>query len=377
MKKFMAFLLLAGCLIPTSSQAQSLVGTWGYGYLNHTNAGAWYTEQGKTVFRNNGTGTINFNFNNNGTMGSEIADFQYSVLPMSDGSQYLTLTFQSPSTLGPRYNKLFFSDDGNMGVTDGTNDLGRQGFGISVRLDPVKQYTNGDFSGSYYGIGYHYNASQNAYIAISSLANSDGNMGLSYTHTVNSNGTIMTPSEFSPYTVSSDGLIDTNSVDGYLSGDGKMSVLSYTDTASKFSSHFIMKKGDKVGGYSTADLAGTWIVVGFGDNSTTSFSAALGSLSCDGSGNCFLKGKSQRDGQVTFGSEITPHIVVSPDGSFGGSINPGSPDYAGAIGNNGNSILFNLSFNPSELFFRQIFVGVRCSTCTFPLEIYLPLILKM
>lgn len=129
-------------------------------------------------------------------------------------------------------------------------------------------------------------------------------------------------------------------------------------------------------GYATADLAGTWIFIGFEDGWTTNFGASLGSLSCDGSGNCLLKSKRQRDGQVKFESDLI-FIAISSDGSFGGAVNPGSPDYAAAIGNNGNAILVNLSFNQTELFHRQIFIGVRCSTCIFPLDIYLPLILKM
>jgi hypothetical protein len=38
-----------------------------------------------------------------------------------------------------------------------------------------------------------------------------------------------------------------------------------------------------------------------------------------------------------------------------------SPSYAGAIGNNGNTILFNGSFDPAQLWHRGIFFGVRAN----------------
>ncbi len=86
-------------------------------------------------------------------------------------------------------------------------------------------------------------------------------------------------------------------------------------------------------------------------------------MTCDDVGSCTFSFKNQRDGQVTY--EVGSHILsVSPEGSFGSSLSADAPPYGGAIGNNGNTIIMNLSFDQNQLFHREIMIGVKCSLCT-------------
>lgn len=57
-------------------------------------------------------------------------------------------------------------------------------------------------------------------------------------------------------------------------------------------------------------------------------------------------------------------ISVASDGSFGSSLAAGAPSYAGAIGNNGNTLIWNTSFDQANPNDRSIGVAVRCSSCS-------------
>ena len=126
---------------------------------------------------------------------------------------------------------------------------------------------------------------------------------------------------------------------------------------------FGMQKQDKI--YSTADLAGAWALTGFGDaNEGTSYGDIVGIMTCDSVGNCTATLKSQKDGNVVNEVISFLDIPVDPDGSFGYFPNAISPPYGSAIGNNGNTVIMNMSFGQSDLYDREVLVGVRCSGCS-------------
>ncbi len=338
-----------------------LVGTWGYGRLRHNNDGTWHAKNGKITYNNDGTGTDVYQYNDNGTLGSNTESFTYTTISNQDGSLAATYTYPDSTT---KTRKYVLSDDGKMMLLDGTDESDKQRLRIAVKLDTSKVYTNSDFSGDYYAIGYGYHSSTappagNRAISAVGTPNGFGNMTSS--GTMNINGTLTTFSGSGTYTANTDGSVTMdNGFKGYLTGDGAGLVGGHPTVTNIWTIGLNLKKQDRV--YSTADLAGTWATAAFGDDNGTSFIASFGTMTCDSNGNCTATIKDQVDGITSVTTEIVGPSTVSADGSFGSSIFSGGPTYAGAIGNNGNTIIMNDSFGlPS---FRYIIIGVRCSTCS-------------
>jgi hypothetical protein len=87
-------------------------------------------------------------------------------------------------------------------------------------------------------------------------------------------------------------------------------------------------------------------------------------LTCNSAGKCVYSGKETSNGSLDYGVNNNPiFLSVSPDGSFGASIGPLAPSYAGAIANNGNAIIVNNSFDQDDEYDRKIKIGIRCSDC--------------
>ena len=349
-----------------SIEASPLIGTWGYGRLRHKSDDTWATKSGKITYSSDGTGVNTYQYNDNGILGSGTESFTYSVDLNQDGSMIVIYTYPDMTTETRRY---VLSDDSKMLIMDGTDLPDRQRFRVAIRMDTSKTYTNADFSGDYYGIGYDYDSEgtnwPGYYVADSLIANANGSGIMSETHTFNADG-IITTFSWPPhsYSVNPDGSVNVGS-NAFLSGDGKLIVGASSNKTESWETVFAMKKGDK--SYCPADIAGTWVLSGFGDDNGNSFNATFGSMNCDSSGNCNFTKKNQRDGNVTYESG-TALLTVDNDGSgsFGTSLGDLAPYYAGAIGNNGNSILMNVSFDstgPQGLNHRQINVGVKCSNC--------------
>ncbi len=336
-----------------------LLGTWGHQILGHHGDGTWHTEANRVTFSNDGTGVLDYKFNDNETYSSGTQNFTYRVESNDDGSLTIWFTGEGESEAEP--SRLILSDDGNMILVDGTDDKTRQELEILIRLDPSKTYTNADLSGNSYMIGYEHDAQggdKGYYRASSGISSSNGGGTLSLTSgMLNGDGTLHPISMDIPYTVNPDGSVVISGT-GYLSG--KLFMRSNPDSGftDDWENNFAMSKGDKT--YSTADLEGKWAVVGFGDDNGTSFVAEVGTLEFDSGGNFTYTFKSQVDGTVSYDSG-TYKWSVSEDGSFGASL-PGSLPYSGAIGNDGKTIIFNESFALDSLTHREVFVGVRCSS---------------
>ncbi len=355
---------VTGIIELQSVDANPIMGTWGYGRLRHKNDGTWHTKSGKITYSSDGTGVNTYQYNDNGTLGSGTESFTYSVVLNPDGSMSVIYTYPDMTTETRRY---VLSDDSKMLIMDGTDLPDRQRFRVAVRMDTSKTYTNADFSGDYYGIGYDYDSEgtnwPGYYVADSFIANANGSGIMSETHTFNADGIITTFSWPGSYSVNPDGSVNVGS-NAFLSGDGKLIVSASSNKTKSWETVFAMKKGDK--SYCPADIAGTWVLTAFGDDNGNSFNAEFGSMSCDNVGNCKGVLKNQRDGNITYES-ATVTLPVAGDGSFGTSLGDLAPYYAGAIGNNGNTILFNLSFDstgPQGLNHRGIAVGVKCSSCS-------------
>jgi len=348
-------------------QENKIVGTWAHVALERLNDGTWGSILEKVVFRNDGTGAeINRRVNYGGVVNSfNRIDFTYSTNPNQDGSKNLTMVYPDRTLT----HKIIMSDNGNMVIIDRTADTSSKRMDVAIRMDTAKVHTIADFIGDYYAIGYSYDANAffnpGLYNTYSATISFDGIGEYGYEATWHSDEIVFTDSKVSSsYSViNPDGSIMTGdgNYSGYL-GESGLFITSHPTINSHWKLTFEMQKEDKI--YSTADLAGTWALTGFGDaNQGTSYGDIVGIMTCDSVGNCTATLKNQKDGDVVNEVISFLDIPVDPDGSFGYFPYAISPPYGAAIGNNGNTVIINMSFGQSELYDREVLVGVRCSGC--------------
>lgn len=360
---FVAFLLipLFFASIGLAEIPPALLGTWGGQSLDRLSNGTWNTESTKITFNDNSSGTSICKSNYTGTYTESTKEFTYTVSPNNDGSFTLNISITGGET---EEIKLVLSDDGTMIIVDGTEGMDSVWMEILIKLDAAKTYTNSDLSGESYKIGYEHDAqggTKGYYRAESGISSYDGAGNLTFVAgKLNCDGTILDDSDsIVSYTVDPDGSINLDGITGFLSNNGFCSIFSNPATTDDWMNVFALKKGDKT--YSTADLAGTWAFIGFGDHGSTIFHAKIGNITCDSLGNCTYSLKMRQSNGIVsyiFGSET---LSVESDGSFGLSL-PGGISYAGAIGNNGNTLIMNKSFAPNNLNDRDVIVAVR-SAC--------------
>ncbi len=386
--KSTAFLIFIILIVPVALYAlppvSALHGSWGFTFLTHNETGTWESEGGRFVINADGTGTIDTFFNNNGAVGSSLSkSFTYSATVNGNG----TITF---TILTPEFsvNHLVINDSQDMMFLDGTRDLTMQKIGVMTRLKDTG-YILADFVGEYNALAYEYVLSPlittyKAHALHFTVDGSGHENGSSYTNDKQSPTVIFNPSFINNYTFSSYGspflsFINFPGPDiGTINHNGNVvTMVQRRQNASTnlFGLYFALKREART--YTTADLAGKWIVVGFGDTSGTNFYSIIGALHCNSAGVCSLAQKFQVHGQVFSGVSPTHLFTVSPDGTFGSSYDPPSPPYAAAIGNNGNNLFLTSSLNgnpPPDS--RVILLGLRCQDCAIPLETYLPLMLR-
>ena len=342
-----------------------LVGTWGYVRINHENGGDWESSTGKLILNADGTGSnsdISNDFDDRTANEQYAGTFTYSVEKSQDGSLLLKTIDDTDSEMN--FHRIFLSDDFKLMLFDYTVEIEDQNMLVAVRMDPSRTYSNADLYGEYFKIGYAHEASAGAaekFISDSSIFTFDGIGNISIIGRLNGDGVIHDLSNSHTYTVNPEGLVRfDNGGFGYISGDNKLFVRSVPDTLDAFRIRFGLKKGDRI--YSTADLAGTWVLASFGDgNNGSSFFTHIGMWTCDSSGNCTISGRRQVNGVIS----PTPDsrtFSVAPDGSFGASFAANMPSYVAAIGDNGNVFIMNRSFGDSTL--RRISIGARCNSCS-------------
>lgn len=341
-----------------------IVGKWGQVRLEHQNDGTWLRVSGTTVFNADGTGTNDFTYNSGGSLGSGTRNFTYTVTKNPDGSSYLAVTSNGVTQL---YRSIR-SDDNSIAVADGTMDPGKQMISVSIKMDPTKTYTNADLNFDAFGIGYDHDLSFSLwpgyYTAWSAIKYFDGMGNAPFDITFNSDGYIGQVNNYpDTYTLNADGSVVmlNGRLTGFIGKDERLAIFSYPGVATDWSIALGMRRGDKV--YSTADLAGTWALVGFGDdNDSTEFKAQIGTLWCNNNGKCTGAYKIRTNEGIQYETS-SGTFIVSSDGSIGSSMSTIAPYYAGAIGNNGDTLIANFSYDPDELYHRVIFTGFRCTNC--------------
>ncbi|MBI4844423.1 MAG: InlB B-repeat-containing protein, partial [Nitrospirae bacterium] len=347
-------------------------GVWGGSRLKH---GSWGSESNKIVLRDDGSGTTYYRRNDDGSWSQGSEDFTYVISYNGDGSFTITMTPEGGGAA--ESSRFFISDNGNVMLIDNVNRIDSENpeevFEALVKLDPDKIYGDADLQGDYYGIGYENNSDSAAppagngnNMAISTITSFGGDGDYTYYGTANSDGAVWFDdggSDPKTYSADVDGhVLIQGIVDGYLSGDGRVFSVSGPRITDQWMDYFLMKKGDRA--YATSDLEGTWVVAGFGDYNGENFLEQIGKISCDSAGNCEIGFKINRSDGSTSVYFDTASVTVAGDGSFGTSLQATAPAYSGAIGNDGNTIIMNTSFNPSNPNDREIAVGIRCSSCT-------------
>jgi len=338
----------------------SLIGTWGFSRLKHKNGGTWASMSGKFIYKADGTGSTLWQENDNDVPASATETWTWAAAKNADGSITLTRTYPDSSI---KTRRVVIADDDMAMILDGTDNFNQQRFRVAVRMDPAKTHTNADFSGNFYDVEYFQSGT---HAALSADGTSDGAGSYSRSASGNYDGTIFSGVDSGTYSVAVDGSVAiTPGVGspgvGYVGSNGRLGVLSKSGSLGVWHAGMTMTKADR--SYTTTDLAGTWAFASFqDDNNGTNYTAAFGTVSCDGSGNCTINEKRQRDGIVTIQSTGPYVFTVQADGSFGVSFGASTPAYAGAIGNDGNVLIFNPSFEDTT--FRKNIIGVRCGTCS-------------
>ncbi|HED12907.1 MAG TPA: hypothetical protein ENI62_04515, partial [Gammaproteobacteria bacterium] len=329
----------------------SLVGTWGFGRLKHRNNGTWAARSGKFTYNADGTGSRTWQESDNGNLTSGADTWTWTAITNPNGSITVTRTFTTGTI---KTSGIVISDDGMVMIRDGTNILDKQRFRVAVRMNTAQTYTNADLSKNYYLNGYDAGWDTDLFYNEAGAGTLTSNAAGNFTMTItsNRNGSISESSTSTGNSTITDGSMLTGS-------DGKLIVEAASRAVRDWDIIFFMKKADRT--YTTADLTGTWAFMSFQDNNGTSYAAAFGTLVCDTSGNCTVAEKRQTDGILTIQNSGPYTYAVQADGSFGASIGTSTPAYAGAIGNNGNVMVINPSFEDSTI--RKTVIGVRCSTC--------------
>lgn len=342
---------------------EPLLGKWGYLVLGYGIDGKWFSRAGTVSFNSDGTGMGSFMANNDGTLSSGGEPFVYSAINNSGGS--VTVYYIYPNRV--MKHRYIISDDSSQ-IIEAADDPPQQRMRLMGRLDTSSSHSNSDLSGEYYSIGYEHNArpvsppsGNGGNMAISSITAFNGSGQYTYEGMANSDGLTWNDSGSGSYSVSPDGSLTVGAGGiGGIGAGGRLALLSST-SPDQWAAYSFMKKGDRT--YSTSDMAGTWAITGFGDTNGSSFGAEFGTATCDAAGNCNLSITSHVDGSVFHRSDGAT-VTIAADGSFGSSIAGMAPSSAGAIGNGGQTIIANMTFDDEQSSNRVILFGIRCSRCT-------------
>jgi hypothetical protein len=300
------------------ADSNPLIGKWGYIFLGHGCANAWFTwktEAGTVTFNSDGTAVATY-----AESADNCPDEGYC---MPTDTSYHTYTINSEGTftiyIDEGHVNGVVSSDGKMFVMNGTAAPDSQAIMVGVKLDTTRQYSNSDLSGDYYSIGYerdNLDGSKGYNRAESTITSMDGSGNYSMNGKLNGDGRIIDRNKSGIYSVHSDGSITIdNVVTGYASGDAKVFVGSnptmfYPQTGDDFVAFFAMKKQDR--NYSTSDLSGRWAYTAFGDRSGN-VRSEFGTITCDSGGACQLLAKVLNvDGQIT-DKQKSITISIQPD----------------------------------------------------------------
>jgi hypothetical protein len=362
-----------------------LIGTWGYTVLGHATPGGqgyftWKDEAGTLAFNSDGTMT---------NLYTESADVcpsgfcpvsgggssPYTAAANPDGSITVAMNPGADQTIL----RFVVSDDGSMFFADGTSVVDKNAgqltmFIVGVRLDTSHAYSDGDLNGAYYAASYEHDAgggNKGYYRLYTQIFVIDGNGCYSKSGDLSGDGSIISnQSKTGTYVVNPSGsvVLDLHSspTSGYLLSSGKAAVFSNPSLTggmtNDWASLLFLKQGDKT--YAMSDLSGTWAMATFGDLDEATFQAGIGTMTCNVSGACTMWSKlKDSSGNISYGVQSF-NATVAPDGSCNGFYLTGvTPQFSGAIGNNGNTFVMVMEPGPSGKDKRRMGLFLRCASC--------------
>lgn len=364
-------------MVPKEAVCNSLegfLGKWGYVVLGKGGKGSWFgykTEAGTVQVK--GDGTIKNSY-------KESADrCPGPGFCQPNSSELLTYTVgQGGVLLIEEAIGCILGDSQNVMLCDGTTgreEKGERFFVVAVKLDEISPYESQDLSGDYFMGNYEkdltggtrgYNRLASAIVGLDGLGmvtsvegyeNGDGNV-----HPLNL-GNI-------PLQLNPDGsFLVGDFATGYLDFSRQVGVVSnpsqfYPQRGDDFAAHVLLKRNDR--DYSTADLEGRWAFVGFGDKAGT-FKAEIGVVDCNRKGECvFSIKKANVNGAAQFLSTIR-NLSVSWDGSINGFyLTSQKPHFSGALGNDGNTMIFLMNESTDTTNDRLLGLAVRYSSGNLP-----------
>lgn len=355
-------------------QPANYLGKWGYVVLGKGGKGSWFgykTEAGTMEIKEDGTLENSYR---------ESAD-------RCPGPQFCLENSSDPLTYTTGEGGVLFiagaigcilGDSQNLMLCDGTTgreEKGERFFVVAVKLDEISPYNAQDLSGDYFMGNYEkdlrgetrgYNRLASAVAVLDGLGmitsvqgyeNGDGNI-----HPLDL--------ENIPLQLNPDGsFLVGDFATGYLDFSRQVGIVSnpsrfYPQTGDDFAAHVLLKRNDR--DYSTADLEGRWAFVGFGDKAGT-FRAETGLVECEKEGDCLFSIRSANVNATTKILTTTRSLNVSADGSINGfHLSSNKPHVSGALGNDGNTMIFLINESSDTTNDRLLGLAVRYSSGNLP-----------
>ena len=364
-----------------SDRPQTVGGTWGIMSIHHYNQGYWGSESTKAVYGDNGAGTISGLWNSAGQVSESSTEFSYSFTPESNGTITVTMSGESGAEEGGTWEytaETVLSDDGSIGLIDNTNESEEQLFQVWIKMDDSKEHSITDITGDYYESSYSFdnNSEVDRMMSDSGLLSFDPASGSYFiVGKINQTGTVENIEYNGTYSVDTAGRVEYGGSyggTGYIGLNSKLVTWSEASSSTLWANSLFMKSADKT--YTTADISGKWVIEGFGDENGSSYVSVFGLMNCDDTGKCLINVSIRRNSILYNISEELGVFTVLENGIMQLSSETYVP-HSYVIGNNGQTVIANMSFNPilSKIFGvdnitdfsrRLMFVGVKCSGCS-------------
>lgn len=350
------------------------LGKWGYVIIQRGGTDSWFgykTEAGVLIFNQDGTVDTYFKESADNCPGPEFCreSDQEKIGPYSVEDGVIVIKKNGYSI------NCFLADSGNVLVCDWpVEGGGDRGLIAAIRLDPTQQYSQQDLQGGYF-MGYYEkdlldgDRGENRLGSVIGRIDAEG-VG-SFIGYENGDGILTPVSDFQvPLQLNADGSFVIDNVGtGYLDLERKVAVFSnpskfYPETGDDFAAHIVLKKQDRV--YSTSDLSGRWVFVGFGDKAGEA-RAETGVMTCVSSGECLFALKVATPDSSPIFTTVSRKLSVSEDGAINGFyLTTNKPHVSGAIGNNGNTLILVMNEDGESTDDRLLGIALRYSDRSVP-----------
>lgn len=367
-------LLIPGPQEALSQSAEDFLGDWGYVVLGKGGKGSWFgykTEAGTITINEDGTLATSYKESADRCPGAN-----FCLENAEDPLSYVV--GEGGVLLIENATACFLADSRNLMLCDGLTggeQKGERFLVVAVKLDEGSPYSDQDLSGEYFMGNYEKDllGGWRGYNRLASgVAVVEGSGAITSVEGYENGGGDVHPISLTdiPLQVNADGsFLVGDFATGYLDVTREVGIVSnpsrfYPETGDDFAAHLLLKKQDR--DYSTADLEGRWGFVGLGDKAGV-FRAETGLVECDQEGNCRFSIKTANvDAPAKFFRTIRS-LEVSADGSINGfHLSSQKPHISGALGNDGNVMIFLMNESNDTTNDRLLGLAVKYSSGNVP-----------